>query len=79
MFINYITENYVGPLANFIFLLRESFFGFDLVFRYIWDSYRNDPFRILLEGFLVFFAIKYILHKSYKPNSKEFDLTEQVC
>ncbi|RKP04710.1 pyridoxal phosphate-dependent transferase, partial [Thamnocephalis sphaerospora] len=35
--------------------------GSAVVLRYVRNSYQNDPFRILLELFLVFFAIRYMI------------------
>jgi serine palmitoyltransferase len=52
--------------------------GSHLVISYIKNAYQNDPFRIALELFLVFFAIKYMLSKKYKPNDNNVVLTEKV-
>ena len=52
--------------------------GSNLVIDYIKSSYQNDPFRIVLEALLLFFAIKYITSKKYKPNSNDIKLTEKV-
>ncbi|KAI8379510.1 pyridoxal phosphate-dependent transferase [Radiomyces spectabilis] len=51
--------------------------GSHLVISYIKNSYQHDPFRIVLELFLVFFALKYMLSKKYKPHDNAVKLTEK--
>lgn len=51
--------------------------GASVVLRYIKNSYQNDPFRIVLELFLIVFAFKYLLSKKYKPDTKEVQLSEK--
>ena len=76
--VNYITNEIVSPAVNLCFAIKDSMPGSKLIIGYIKNSYQNDPFRILLEGLLVFFAIKYYFHKKYKPNTVEIKLTEKV-
>lgn len=45
---------------------------------YLKHAYQNDPFRIALELFLVFFAIKYMFSAKYKPHDNAIKLTEKV-
>jgi serine palmitoyltransferase len=51
--------------------------GSSIVFRYIRNSYQNDPVRIILELFLVFFAIRYMVQSSYSINHKTIELSEK--
>jgi serine palmitoyltransferase len=51
--------------------------GSTIVYKYVKNSYQNDPFRILLELFLVFFAIRYMAQKSYDINIRKIELTEK--
>ena len=39
------------------------------MWKYVRSSYRNDPFRILLELGLVVFFCAYVLHKKYRPGT----------
>lgn len=52
--------------------------GMSVVGRYVQNSYQNDPFRIVLELFLIIFAIQYLMSKKYKPDSREVVLSEKV-
>lgn len=52
--------------------------GSNLAISYLKNAYQNDPFRVALELFLVFFAIKYMLSRKYKPNDNNVILTEKV-
>eukprot|EP00158_Paraphelidium_tribonemae_P003519 Partr_v1_DN26194_c0_g1_i2_m10333 len=56
----------------------EKFPGAAIVLRYVQNSYQNDPFRIVLEVFLLIFAFKYLLSKKYAPDSQELRLTDKV-
>ncbi|KAK9765895.1 serine palmitoyltransferase component, variant 2 [Basidiobolus ranarum] len=51
--------------------------GSSFLLRYIKNSYQNDPFRVVLELFLVFFAIKYLLSKKYNIENNDVQLTEE--
>ena len=62
----------------FVSDLYVSIPGSNVVTRYIQSSYQNDPFRVALEALLVFFAIKYLLTKKYRPNDNTVKLTEKV-
>ncbi|KAI8070492.1 pyridoxal phosphate-dependent transferase [Gongronella butleri] len=44
---------------------------------YISTSYNNDPLRLALELFLVFFALRYLFHSKYKPHDSTVKLTQQ--
>lgn len=45
---------------------------------YLKNAYQHDPFRIALELFLVFFAIRYMLSAKYKPHDNAVKLTDKV-
>jgi serine palmitoyltransferase len=51
--------------------------GSTIVFRYIRNSYQNDPIRVVLEFFLCFFALKYLLSSRYKPGNNATKLTSR--
>ena len=51
--------------------------GGGIVYQYIKASHQNDPFRTLLEVFLVVFLLWYFVAKRYKPGTNEVKLTEQ--
>ncbi|KAI9168515.1 serine palmitoyltransferase component [Blastocladiella emersonii ATCC 22665] len=45
--------------------------GSQVVSRYIRNSYQNDPARVVLELFLFFYALKYLLSKRYAPGKAD--------
>ncbi|RUO95341.1 serine palmitoyltransferase, partial [Jimgerdemannia flammicorona] len=47
------------------------------VLRYIKTSYQDDPFRVVLELILVFFAIQYMSAKKYKIDDNAVKLTSK--
>ncbi|KAK9766891.1 serine palmitoyltransferase component [Basidiobolus ranarum] len=51
--------------------------GSSYLLRYITNSYQNDPFRVILELFLVFFALKYLLSQKYNIENNDVLLTEE--
>ncbi|ORX89023.1 PLP-dependent transferase [Basidiobolus meristosporus CBS 931.73] len=51
--------------------------GSSFLLRYIKNSYQNDPVRVVLELFLVFFALKYLLSKKYNIENNDVQLTEE--
>ncbi|KAF7722710.1 serine palmitoyltransferase component [Apophysomyces ossiformis] len=59
---------FINSTVNSVYELIVSIPGSHLVISYLKESYQHDPFRIALELFLVFFAIKYMLSRKYKPN-----------
>jgi serine palmitoyltransferase len=64
-------------LGNLYQYCHDNIPGASVVLRYIKNSYQNDPFRIALELFLIVFAFKYLFSKTYKPDTKEVQLTEK--
>ncbi|KAI9594108.1 serine palmitoyltransferase [Syncephalis fuscata] len=63
----------LAELAGWVSLIPGS----NIVFRYIRNSYQNDPVRIILELFLVFFAIRYMVQTSYSINHKTIELSDK--
>ncbi|KAJ1977608.1 serine palmitoyltransferase component [Dimargaris xerosporica] len=51
--------------------------GSPIVLRYIKNSYQNDPFRVVLEVFLLLFVVWYLLEKRYRIDHHEIQLTKQ--
>lgn len=50
--------------------------GMDYIITYIKNSYQNDPIRIILEGFLILYTVKYL--KSKRRNKADEELSERV-
>lgn len=69
---------FINSTVNSVYNLIVAIPGSHLAISYLKNAYQNDPFRIALELFLVFFAIKYMLSKKYKPNDNNVVLTEKV-
>lgn len=69
-----IIESTVNSLNGIISAIPGSHLALD----YFKNSYHNDPFRIALELFLVFFAIRYMFSAKYKPHDNAVKLTEKV-
>lgn len=68
----------VGPLFEWSRLLYHNVPGMSVIGRYIRNSYQNDPIRVVLELILLLFAVKYLMSKKYKPDSKDVALSEKV-
>ncbi|OBZ82580.1 Serine palmitoyltransferase 1 [Choanephora cucurbitarum] len=68
---------FINSTVNSVYELITAIPGSHLAISYIKNAYQNDPFRIALELFLVFFAIKYMLSKKYKPNDNNVVLTDK--
>lgn len=51
--------------------------GSGLVYKYIKESYQNDPIRSFLEAVLVLVLIWYFRRAKYQPGQKEVKLTEK--
>jgi serine palmitoyltransferase len=69
---------FINSTVNSVYELIVAIPGSHLAINYLKNAYQNDPFRIALELFLVFFAIKYMLSKKYKPNDNNVQLTIKV-
>ncbi|KAI8644539.1 pyridoxal phosphate-dependent transferase [Parasitella parasitica] len=66
---------FINSTVNSVYELIVAIPGSHLAINYLKNAYQDDPFRIALELFLVFFAIKYMLSKKYKPNDNNVQLT----
>lgn len=75
-----VDENalFINSTVNSVYNLIVAIPGSHLAISYMKNAYQNDPFRIALELFLVFFAIKYMLSKKYKPNDNNIVLSSKV-
>lgn len=71
-------NNLLATMSEIYLFLYEKVPGSNVIIRYIQNSYQNDPFRIVLELFLVIFAFKYLTSKTYSPDTQELSLTEKV-
>lgn len=69
---------FINSTINSIYELVEAIPGSHLAISYLKNAYQNDPFRVALELFLVFFAMKYMFSRKYKPNDNNVVLTEKV-
>lgn len=69
---------FINSTVNSVYELIVAIPGSHLVLSYLKNAYQDDPFRIFLELFLVFFALKYMLSKKYKPQDNAVKLTEKV-
>ncbi|OLL25906.1 Serine palmitoyltransferase 1 [Neolecta irregularis DAH-3] len=65
----------------YVNLLVEKFHlipGSQILMRYIKSSYQDDPIRSIIELFLVFFTLRYLLSKRYRPDKNYVKFTQQV-
>jgi serine palmitoyltransferase len=69
---------FINSTVNSVYELVALIPGSDIIMNYLKESYQHDPFRVVLELFLVFFAIKYMLAKRYKPNDNSVKLTKKA-
>ncbi|KAI9340616.1 pyridoxal phosphate-dependent transferase [Pilaira anomala] len=68
---------FINSTVNSVYNMIVAIPGSHLAISYLKNAYQNDPFRVALELFLVFFAIKYMLSRKYKPNDNNVVLTEK--
>lgn len=69
---------FINSTVHSMYELVVAIPGSTLAYNYLKTSYQDDPFRIALELFLVFFALRYMLSKKYKPHDNAVKLTEKV-
>lgn len=69
---------FINSTVNSVYELIVAIPGSHLVLSYLKNAYQDDPFRIILELFLVFFALRYMFSKKYKPQDNAVKLTEKV-
>ncbi|ORZ23591.1 pyridoxal phosphate-dependent transferase [Absidia repens] len=68
---------FINSTVHSMYELVVAIPGTTLAMNYLKRSYQDDPFRIALELFLVFFALRYMLSKKYKPHDNAIKLTEK--
>ncbi|KAG1144970.1 hypothetical protein G6F37_003181 [Rhizopus arrhizus] len=68
---------FINSTINSIYELIITIPGSHLAISYLKNAYQNDPFRVVLELFLVFFAMKYMFSRKYKPNDNNVVLTDK--
>ena len=76
MTVHYIN---IGGYLSFFASIWKFIPGNELILWYIKKSYKNDPYRVLIELLLLFFAGKYLLAKTYRQEKNyELNLSEKV-
>ncbi|KAI8333740.1 pyridoxal phosphate-dependent transferase [Chlamydoabsidia padenii] len=68
---------FINSTVHSVYGLVVAIPGTTLAYDYLKTAYQDDPFRIALELFLVFFALRYMLSKKYKPHDNAVKLTEK--
>jgi serine palmitoyltransferase len=68
----------INSTVSSVYKLIASIPGSHHVLIYLKQAYQDDPFRIVLELFLVFFAIRYMMSAKYKPHDNAVKLTDKV-
>ncbi|KAK9760773.1 serine palmitoyltransferase component [Basidiobolus ranarum] len=69
--------DFFNTISSVLHSLYSHIPGSSIVIRYIKNSYQNDPFRVVLELCLIFFALRYLLAKKYRIDSNYIKLTEK--
>ncbi|KAG2212583.1 hypothetical protein INT47_000559 [Mucor saturninus] len=67
----------INSTVNSLYKVITAIPGSHHTLLYLKNAYQDDPFRIALELFLVFFAIRYMLSAKYKPHDNAVKLTEK--
>jgi serine palmitoyltransferase len=68
----------INSTVSSLYRIMASIPGSHHVLIYLKHAYQDDPFRIALELFLVFFAIRYMMSAKYKPHDNAVKLTDKV-
>ncbi|KAI8645245.1 pyridoxal phosphate-dependent transferase [Parasitella parasitica] len=68
---------FINSTVNSLYTVIAAIPGSHHALNYIKNAYQHDPFRIALELFLVFFAIRYMMSAKYKPHDNAVKLTDQ--
>lgn len=76
--INEEDAEFINSTVNSLYKVISTIPGSHHALVYIKSAYQHDPFRIALELFLVFFAIRYMLSAKYTPHDNAVKLTEKV-
>ncbi|KAI9352358.1 pyridoxal phosphate-dependent transferase [Pilaira anomala] len=75
--INEEDAEFINSTVNSLYKVISTIPGSHHALVYIKSAYQHDPFRIALELFLVFFAIRYMLSAKYTPHDNAVKLTEK--
>lgn len=73
------THVYISSLLNSTSEQFHKIPGSAIFLRYVKSSYQNDPFRSVVELFLVLFAIRYLLAPKYSTRGGQVKLSDDVC
>lgn len=76
--INEEDAEFINSTVNSLYKVISTVPGSHHALMYLKSAYQNDPFRIALELFLVFFAIRYMFSAKYTPHDNTVKLTEKV-
>ncbi|ORZ23454.1 pyridoxal phosphate-dependent transferase [Absidia repens] len=68
---------FINSTVNNLYEFILSIPGSHIALNYLKTAYQDDPFRIVLELFLVFFALRYMFSKKYKPHDNAVKLTRK--
>ncbi|KAI7902791.1 pyridoxal phosphate-dependent transferase [Cokeromyces recurvatus] len=68
---------FINSTVNSLYTIIAAIPGSHLALNYVKNAYQNDPFRIALELFLVFFAIRYLMSAKYKPHDNAVKLSDK--
>ncbi|KAI9485518.1 MAG: pyridoxal phosphate-dependent transferase [Benjaminiella poitrasii] len=68
---------FINSTVNSLYTIIAAIPGSHLALNYVKNAYQNDPFRIALELFLVFFAIRYLMAAKYKPHDNAVKLSDK--
>lgn len=69
---------FINSTVNSLYTAIAAIPGSHHAINYLKSAYQHDPFRIALELFLVFFAIRYMMSAKYKPHDNAVKLTDKV-
>lgn len=72
------THVYISSLLNSTSEQFHRIPGSAIFLRYVQSSYQNDPFRSVVELFLVLFAIRYLLAPKYSTRGGQVKLSDEV-
>ncbi|KAL9551527.1 hypothetical protein MBANPS3_004224 [Mucor bainieri] len=68
---------FINSTVNSLYTVIAAIPGSHHALNYLKNAYQHDPFRIALELFLVFFAIRYMMSAKYKPHDNAVKLTDK--
>ncbi|GAA5803551.1 hypothetical protein HPULCUR_009033 [Helicostylum pulchrum] len=75
--INEEDAEFINSTVSSLYKVISTIPGSHHALMYLKSAYQDDPFRIALELFLVFFAIRYMFSAKYTPHDNTVKLTEK--